>query len=116
MPYWAELENEGLVQLADPAVTGGVGAGLLGDGVGFPPEVGAWLADAEAEAEAEADAERDADAEAWAVCDARDRGFGMTATRGVAAAWGIPAAATLSVPAPAVAWKETPASAAAPAI
>lgn len=113
MPYWAELENEGFVQLADPVVTGAVEAGLLADGVG-PPEVGAWLADGAADADFDADLDADGDGDALWVRDLRDARFGMTATRGVAAACGRPAAATLAEPVPAEACREMPSSAAAP--
>jgi len=109
MPNWAELEKDGCVQLADPAVTGGAEAGLLADGVG-PPDVAPWLADADADADLDADL--DADADGLTVRDPRGFGFGMTATRGVAAACGRPAAATLAAPVPAVTWRATPSSAA----
>jgi hypothetical protein len=39
MPSGAEVENEGFVQLADPAVTGAVDAGVP-DGLGLPDGMG----------------------------------------------------------------------------
>ena len=70
MPNWADVTNEGFVQVADPAAA-----------VGEPP--GAALPDRPA-----------------AGVLARAVGFGITAIRGLAAIWGI-AAAALPDPPPA---------------
>lgn len=112
MPYWAELEKEGFVQVGEPEVVGALDEALA-DGAGLLPEVGVWPADADADAEADADADADRDfdadrdGDALAVRDERaDPVFGMTATRGVAATCGMPAA--LAASSPAVTWRARP--------
>lgn len=117
MPYWAELENAGSVQVGEPEVAGADEDGL-GDGAGLLPEVGDWLADGAAEDEADGDADfeadREAEADAVAVRNPRTAPIlGTTAIRGVAAARGIPAALTASASAPAETWTEAPSLAAA---